>query len=87
MKDTFFRVKKLGRLQPQDQWEAYQIEVVEMEGDKMVKRFWYKKPDTKQQVLAQAELMADPDSDFDKEMELDPYRPKEKKSGKAALSA
>lgn len=86
MKDTFFRVKKLGRLKSTDQHEAYQIEVVEMDGEKVVRRFWFRNPDTKQQTLAWAELMNDPDSDFDKEEELPGVKQKAKNE-KQPLSA
>lgn len=59
--EYFFRVKKIGRLHPADYWEAYQIEILIMQGDKVFRRWFYDKPDTKQMVLAKMELMMNPD--------------------------
>ena len=59
--EYFFAVRKLGRLQPNDYWEAYQIEMLIVQDNKIVRRWLFDKPDTKQMTMAKMELMINPD--------------------------
>lgn len=67
MKELFMRIVKL----PKDKesllgyWDAFQIEVLETREGRIVRRFLFDKPDTKQMVLSKAELMLDPESGWD----------------------
>lgn len=49
-------------LKPGDYWKAYQIEEVVAEGSKVISRQFLGKPDTKQQILAEMEVLMVPDA-------------------------
>ncbi len=45
-----------------NQWRAYQIEEIIASGSKVISRHLIGKPDTKQQILAEMELLMVPDA-------------------------
>lgn len=59
--EYFFAVKKLGRIDASDYWEAYQIKGIAVQSGRIVKELMLEKPDTKQMAMAKMELMINPD--------------------------
>lgn len=58
--ELFFRIKKVPKDHPTDQWDGFQIEVAKHENGKW-KKFNYKTPDIKQVAISRIEmLMTDP---------------------------
>ncbi len=57
----FFHVNKVP-MKENDFHQGYRIEVLEMLGDRITKRYFYDKTDTKQVVMAKLELINDPDN-------------------------
>lgn len=57
----FFSVSKCPKTHG-EHWQGYQIEVLELKGQKIFNRYMFDKPDTKQIVMAKLELINDPDN-------------------------
>lgn len=57
--ERFFRAVPIPQL-GNDWHPPFQLEIIEVAGDKIVKRFRYGKVDTKQMVMANMDLLNDP---------------------------
>lgn len=57
----YFSVVRLPRV-PNDFHQGYQIEIAELSGDVVVRRYRLDKVDTKQMTMAKLELINDPDT-------------------------
>ena len=88
MKEVFLKITKLPRPNESDYWDPFQMEVVVMDGKKLVKRQTFQKPDHKSVILAKAQNLLDPESDWS-ELEIKEIIEElpEKKNEKASISA
>lgn len=68
-------------------WDAFQIEALETKAGRVIRRFFYDKPDTKQMILAKAELMLDPESGWDEENVLTVPEESDEKATKRTKSS